>query len=206
MKKNTLYLGSKSLSRQELLKQAHISFTLVNQDVNESVCDWNLSLPEVVQNIAIYKMQHTILPDGDDEGDICFVLTADTLSQDPNGSIAGKPKDRADAIRMLRQAQEGYMKTGTAFCLDKKIWHEGKWHKHERIIEYVEGRYIFNVPNNWIDTYLDTSDRYSMSSGALTIEEYGILFFKEVQGSFTAVVGLPMYELRQALEKIGFFL
>lgn len=202
---NILSLGSKSVSRKELLTQAHIPFIIVEQDADEAQCDWTLPLPQVVHNIARFKMKHLILPDGKKDDEICFVLTADTLSQDSQGNIAGKPVNRADAVRMLKNAQQGYMKTGTAFCLDKKIWREQRWYTVHRIQKYVEGEYIFHVPDTWIDTYLDQSERYSISAGALTVEEYGILFLKEVRGSFSAIMGLPMYELRQALELIGFF-
>ena len=74
-----LYLGSTSKSRQRLLKEASIPFQLVGQSVDETLCDWNRPLSQLVETIAIYKMEHIILPDGKKEGDYCFVLTADTL-------------------------------------------------------------------------------------------------------------------------------
>src|SRR5579863_6185861 len=94
----TLYFGSKSEPRKMLLEEARIPFTVVSQNADESQCDWGLPLPQLVLSIAIYKMQHVILPDGMHEGDICFVLTADTMSHDKMGTIHGKPVDRVDAI------------------------------------------------------------------------------------------------------------
>lgn len=200
-----LYLGSKSPSRQELLKQAYIPFALVGQDADETQCDWNLPLEQVVTQIALYKMEHVVLPVGKEENAICFVLTADTLSLEPNGKVSGKPIDREDAIAKIKAAQKGWMRTATAFCLDKKVWKNSQWHLEERIQQWVAAEYVFHVPDEWIDIYLDQEERSAQASGAIAIEYFGIFFFKEIRGSFSTIVGLPMYELREALERIGFF-
>lgn len=118
MKQNILLLASSSASRQQLLREVHIPFKLVTQTADETKCDWNLPLQDVVQTIARYKMTHVLLPQGS-EGEVCYVVTADTLSVDSRGIISGKPQDRADAIKKIKAARNG-MYTGTAFCLDKK--------------------------------------------------------------------------------------
>ena len=77
-----------------------------------------------VLSIALYKMQHVILPDGKHEGDRCFVLTADTMSHDKMGVVHGKPVDRADAIAKIKATAAGsFLCTG--FCLDRKVWKNG---------------------------------------------------------------------------------
>jgi predicted house-cleaning NTP pyrophosphatase (Maf/HAM1 superfamily) len=68
----------------------------------------------------------------------------------------------------------------------------------------VTADYVFDVPDAWLDIYLEKS-RGLVASGAIAIEEFGSQFLKTVHGSYTTIVGLPMYELREALEKIGFF-
>ena len=75
MPKNVLYFGSKSQSRRMLLEESQIPFVVVGQDANESECDWGLPLPQLVLSIALHKMDHVILPDGNDEGDICYVFS-----------------------------------------------------------------------------------------------------------------------------------
>ena len=140
--KKKLFLGSKSHSRQELLKQANILFQLVDQDADETVCDWNRPFDEIVKTIALYKMEHVVLPAGEN-CDVCFVLTADTMTCNADGSINGKPVDRDDAMRMIKSASAGTI-TGTAFCLDKKIWRNGAWHTEQRIQRYAEGTCLFD--------------------------------------------------------------
>lgn len=198
-----LFLGSKSQSRQQLLSEAKIPFSLVSQDANETACDWTLPLVQLVEQIALYKMQHVQLPAGKKEGEYCFVLTADTLSQDTDGKINGKPVDTTDAIEKIKAARAG-SRLCTSFCLDKRTWHSGAWVIDKRIQKVVLSEYIFNIPDTWIDLYLKNSLGLS-ASNAIAVEGFGAQFLQIVHGSYTTIVGLPMYELRQALEEFGFF-
>lgn len=197
----TLYLGSSSQSRQMLLREAHIPFILVNQSADETKCDWGMSLQQVVEHIALYKMEHVILPQGK-EGEIGFVLTADTLTENAAGKLEGKPVDRQDAIEKLKSSRNG-VRTGTAFCLERRIYKDGAWHLDVHVLKYVEASYRFNVPNEAIDFYLDNVP--VVGSGAIAIEGFGNQFLEKIDGSYSAVVGLPMFELRSELARLGFF-
>ncbi len=198
---NILLLGSKSASRQMLLKQMNIPFVLIDQNADETICDWTLPFEQVVSSIARYKMKQVIMPAIDKQE--LFVLTADTLSQTLDGTISGKPTCREDAIAKLKAARKG-MRTGTTFCLEKRIYTFEQWQTIDRIEQFVDAHYKFVVPDNWIDRYLENSSSFA-SSGAIAIEEYGSQFLESVDGSYTTIIGLPLYELRLALEKIGFF-
>lgn len=200
MHKPVLYLGSSSHSRQLLLREARIPFTLVAQSADESQCDWGLSLQQVVTSIALYKMEHVILPAGQ-EGEVCFVLTADTLTENAAGKLEGKPTDRQDAIEKLRSSREG-VRTGTAFCLQRRVYKNDAWKVDKHIVRYVQASYIFNVPDEMIDFYLDHVP--VVGSGAIAIEGFGNQFLERIDGSYSAVVGLPMYELRSSLLELGF--
>ncbi len=199
----TLFLASSSQSRQLLLKESKIPFQLVRQDADESQYDRELSLQGVVEHIAQFKMDHAILPAGNKEGDICFVLTADTLSQDLDGTIHGKPADRADAIEKIKAARRG-AKLCTAFCLDRKVWRNNTWQIDKRIERSVFAEYTFVIPDAWIENYLNNV-AFQGCSNAIAVEGYGWQFLKEVRGSYTSIMGLPVFEVREALEEIGFF-
>jgi septum formation protein len=199
---NILLVGSKSPSRQMLLRSAQIPFVLVEQDADESLCDWALPLPQIVMHIARFKMESLQLPAGKD-GQVCFVLTADTLAQDKDGTVQGKPADHDDAIAKIKSARDG-SNLCTAFCLDKKIWQQGQWKLVERIEQVVHAEYLFAIPDEWIDIYLEKSIALN-TAGAVTVEAFGNQFLKMVHGSYSAIIGLPLFELREALEKLGFF-
>jgi len=199
---NVLLLASKSKARQQLLTEAQIPFEVIEQDVEEKDCDWGLPLVQLVEQIALHKMNHVMLP-ACQEGAVLYVLTADTLSQDPDGTIQGKPVDRQDAIAKIKTARNG-ARLATGFCLDRKIYEDDQWKIDRRIVHTITADYIFDVPDNWIERYLDNSQVYS-SSNAIGVEGYGGQFLKQVIGSYSTIVGLPMYELRQALDELGFF-
>ncbi len=199
----TLYFGSKSQPRRTLLEEAQIPFIVVDQDADESQCDWGLPLQQLVLSIALYKMQHVILPDGKYEGDICFVLTADTMSHDKTGKIHGKPIDRDDAISKIKAARDGSFLC-TAFCLDKKIWQSGKWEIQERVADIVSAEFIYYVADKWIDYYLERTPFLDVSGG-IAVENFGNQFLKTINGSYSTVIGLPLFEIRQALEELGFY-
>lgn len=200
--KHTLLLGSKSPSRQMLLNEARIPFTLVEQDADETKCDWGLALPQIVTDIACHKMEHVQLPIGQQDS-ICFVLTADTLSQDKDGMVQGKPVDRTDAIAKIKVARTG-SRLCTAFCLDKKVWHADSWATERRIERVVSSEYQFILPDEWVDIYFEKSMGLN-TAGAIAVEGFGAQFLRILHGSYTAIVGLPMFELREALQEIGFF-
>jgi len=203
MNNKVLYFGSKSQSRRMLLEESQIPFVVVEQDANESLCDWTLPLPQLVLTIALYKMQHVVLPSGCYEGDICFVLTADTMSHDKMGKIHGKPVDRTDATEKIKAAAQGsFLCTG--FCVDKKIWRSGAWHIEDRVANVVLAEFLFIVPEEWIDVYLEKTPFLDVSGG-IAVEKYGNQFLKTVSGSYSTIIGLPLFEVRQALEKLGFF-
>ncbi|HEV2601961.1 MAG TPA: Maf family protein [Candidatus Babeliales bacterium] len=197
-----LFLGSSSASRQQLLKEVGIQFTLLKQTADEAQCDWGQTLQKVVESIALFKMQHVIMPVGK-EGDIAFVLTADTLGQDSKGHINGKPTSKEHAIELIQEARAG-MSTGTAFCLEKKEYKNQQWHTVARIVRYVQAQYQFIIPDEWMDYYFSHCNALQVS-GAIAIEGVGSLFLREMHGSYTTVMGLPVFELRESLVDIGFF-
>jgi len=185
-----------------LLKEALIPFEVIGHSADEEKVDRALPFKELLKEIARYKMEHVTLLDGK-EGDVVFVLTADSMGHDKDGVVHGKPKDREDALRKIKTLSEKST-TATAFCLDRKIFKEGRWHVDKRIERCVEAYYKFNIPAHWVDRYLEHSWAL-IASGAIAVELYGTQFLEWVEGSCSTIVGLPMFEVREALEEVGFF-
>lgn len=198
-----LLLGSSSASRAFLLREAHIPFQVIKQSADETKCDWTQPLPQLVATIARYKMEHLSVPAGTHQGQLCYVLTADTLSQDQTGAVHGKPTDKQDAIAKIQLARLGTSTLATAFCLDKKEWKDDSWSLVQRVEQVVSAQYTFQLPDEWMDEYFKNSVGLK-ASNAIAIEGFGSQFVRSVDGSYTAIIGLPLFELRCALEKIGF--
>ncbi len=200
---NILYLASKSPSRRYLLTEACIPFESIAQESSEDIGEWGTSLQDTVSAIALHKMERVVLPQGDEE-DSMFILTADTMTQDRQGVIHGKPVDRADAYAKVG-ALRGGATTCTAFCLDKKIFRNGVWSTEQRHRQAVSATCIFDVPDECISVYFERQPLALQAAGALAIEGFGLVFLKEVHGSYSTIMGLPLYELRQALVDLRFF-
>ncbi len=202
--KHTLYLASSSAARQQLLKDAQIPYILVQQSADESQCDWNLPWQKVIERIALYKMDHVLLPQEAQSVSPCYVLTADTMGVDIDGVIHGKPVDKEDAIKKIKALRRGG-ECGTAFCLDRKKFKNGTWLVEERIMQFVSATYTFDMGDEWIEHYFKAVPQYLKIAGAITIEGYGAQFLKTINGSYTTVLGLPLCQVRLALQKLGFF-
>lgn len=198
-----LLLASKSYSRRLLLEESKIPFKVIEQDANETHGDWSLPLEQLVMDIARMKMAHAQMPFGQ-EGDICFVVTADTLTQDITGTVHGKPLDYNDAVKKIRALRAG-ARIATAFCLEKKVFKHDQWQTIEKRENVVFGSCFFEIEDEWIDYYLKHEPLALQCAGAMAIEKFGGQFLKSLEGSYTAIMGLPVFELRQALYQLGFF-
>ncbi len=201
--KNILLFASKSAPRRELLQKTQIPFTIIEQNADESQCDWALPFPQLLASIALHKMHQVILPEGK-EGEHCFVLTVDTMLQAQDGTILGKPSCKEAAIKMIQASRDGGV-VASAFCLDKKIFNNGSWIVDQRIQKYVSANYILDFPDSWLEKYFEEYPEYLNIAGALNIEEYGMQFVKTINGSYSTAIGLPLYELRESLESLDFF-
>jgi septum formation protein len=193
--KNIVYLGSKSLSRQKLLADSLIPFLLVSQDADEQVCSLDGSLEGLVTAIALQKMEHTIIPDTLEES---FVLTADTMVKDSQGRIFGKPSDHDDAVTMIKSARNG-MRLATAFCLEHRLGFV-----INRVVRVCVAEYVIDVPDCWIDWTIENSIGMQCAGG-FAMEGIGLQFLKHLNGSFSNLMGLPLYELRNELFAMKFF-
>ena len=200
---HVLYIASNSASRKRLLEEAGIPFLVIHQDADERSITTNQPFSDIVMQIAKLKMRHAQIPAGKQEGDICFVLTADTLGLTKTGRVLCKPVDRHDAVNMLRDARPGTL-TATGFCLRKMQWQNGAWVVLQQVLDYDQAESIFDVPDIFIDFYLDAIPFLSVT-GAVSIEGVGGQFLQSVDGSYETIVGLPMFKIRQALFDCGFY-
>jgi septum formation protein len=200
----TLYLGSNSATRKKLLTEMGISFQIVGHQADEEACGWDMPLEKLVETIAFAKMEHVIIPQNVDKNKRIFVLTADSLCADARGKLHGKPENKEDAIAKIK-ALRGRGKVATAFCLEKKKFHGNTWKNEQSFLKVVTAQYEFDLPDEWIERYLEHVPCYLQISGGITIDGYGAQFLKSINGSYSTILGLPVFEVREALEKIGFY-
>ena len=120
------------------------------------------------------------------------VLGADTVVG-LNGEIFLKPKDEADARRMLRTLSGQTHAVITGVCIK---WAEGEQLFAEETLVTFE-----TLNEDLISRYLE-SGLYLGKAGAYGIQD-GFPLVKEIKGSYTNVVGLPMEQVQKALTEVG---
>lgn len=124
-----------------------------------------------------------------------WVLAADTLVLH-QGDVLEKPADREDAIDMLERLSGGRHEVITAFTW---LHRAGS----ERVTRVVEARVEFaHLDDSAIRRYVDTGEPFD-KAGGYGIQDIGSAFVRSVEGSYFAVVGLPVCEVVESLRELG---
>jgi septum formation protein len=124
-----------------------------------------------------------------------WVIAADTIVY-INSSILGKPKNRDEALEMLRRlsGQEHWVLTGfSVHLLAKRIGDNGT------VRTAVKVKTLSPVEMEW---YIQTGEPFD-KAGGYAIQGIGSFMIEWIHGSYTNVVGLPLCELIQMLERLG---
>ena len=196
-----VYLASKSPRREELLRQLGVEFTALrvreapgrDRDVDEGARDAEPAL-HYVERIARTKaavgwqrmLQRGLPPRP--------VLAADTEVV-LDGSIFGKPKDAADAARMLAllSHRTHQVLTAVALCWDQQI-----------VAEIVTSSVTLReLRSDEIERYVASGEPFD-KAGAYAVQGRAASFVSRIEGSYSGVMGLPLYETAQALAGLGF--
>lgn len=182
----TVVLASKSPRRQELLKGMGVKFVTLTKETREDY-------PEMpFEKVPEYLSRQKSLAFADDELPEGFLLiTADTVVIAEN-EILGKPKDRADAIRMMHilSGKSHHVVTGVTVRSKDKI---------ETFSANSEVTFA-PLDKEEMAYYVDQYKPYD-KAGAYGIQEWiGYVGISGLQGSFYNVMGLPTRMLYQTLK------
>ncbi len=184
-----LVLASASPRRMELLRQIGVSFTVVEHQVDETARAGELP-QDYVQRLALEKarsaqalLTESALP----------VLGADTIVVCA-GRILGKPRDREDALRMwqLLSDTEHQVYSAVALCQGERA--EGRMSCTQVRFRALSAQ---DCERYW------ASGEPAGKAGAYAIQGLGALFVQSMTGSYTGVVGLPLFETAQLLAAFG---
>ncbi|URM28216.1 Maf-like protein [Pseudomonas frederiksbergensis] len=185
-----LYLASGSPRRRELLTQIGVSFSVISADIDET------PLPEespsaYVERLARGKAEaghRTVVSDAD----FC-VLGADTAVV-LDGKILGKPVDEADACAMLMLLSGCEHEVLTAIAV-----RDGKRCESLVVRSLVRFRHI---DRDEAAAYWASGEPRD-KAGGYGIQGLGAVFVAGLNGSYSAVVGLPLCETFELLGHFG---
>lgn len=181
-----LILASSSPRRRELLTALGLTFETSDADVDESpLCDE--SAEDMVIRLAIAKAM-AIAVDNDD-----VVLAADTAVA-VAATIFGKPRDEAAAIDMLNRLSGTSHRVVTGVA----VRHRGRV---STVLSSTEVRFRDLGPDE-ARRYWQTGEPRG-KAGAYAIQGRGGAFVEAIMGSYTGVVGLPVFETAELLRRTG---
>ncbi len=184
-----IILASASPRRVELLVSAGIRFDAVPGDIEE------IRLPEETPEQHVLRLAREKALDVAQKAEGRFFIGADTIVL-CDGEIMGKPKDSADAERMLRKLSDNTHEVITGFAVYDK-------EKNESIEDAVKTLVFFKpLCREEIRAYIDTGCPFD-KAGAYAIQGGAAYMIRKIEGSYTNVVGLPLCEVVEALQKIG---
>jgi septum formation protein len=184
-----IVLASASPRRRELLNKTGLKFTVDPSDYPENL-NRDLAAGELVKEISLGKARRVASKHPD-----CLVIAADTLGV-VRGKVLGKPRDQAEARRMLAFLSNKSHRVITGFTiLDTET--------NRTITRSIETRvYIKNLTSEEIDNYVAISESLD-KAGAYAIQGLGALIVEKIKGDYYNVMGLPLCALTEALKDFG---
>ncbi|MCR5233257.1 MAG: Maf family protein [Lachnospiraceae bacterium] len=195
-------LGSASPRRRDILTRAGIEYEVIVSDVEEAVSKTDPA--EVVEELSGQKAedvwdkavklysakQDDINAYSEDE---LLVIGADTIVA-LDGLIYGKPKDRQDAIRMLKNlsGRTHQVYTGVTVIIGG------------RRISFAAATdvSVYEVSDKEIERYVDSGEPMD-KAGAYAIQGGFARYIKEIRGEYNNVVGFPIARLIYELKRLG---
>lgn len=183
-----LVLASASPRRKELLNQIGVQFSVKATDICEAVRPGETA-KVYVKRLAIEKARAAF----SDCSLGTAVLGADTTVV-LDGNIIGKPQNKADAIDILMDlsGKTHQVITSVAIVSDEQT-----------LSVVVETNVTFRTLSmEECDTYWNTGEPLD-KAGSYGIQGFGAVFVDRIEGSYSAVVGLPLAETAELLQVIG---
>lgn len=182
-----IILASASPRRKELLSQIGITFEIIKAEKEEHITS---SIPtEVVKELSMQKAKEVAA-----KCDSSIIIGADTIVA-MEGQILGKPKDRADAMRMLRllQGKKHQVITGVTVLLGST-----------KTLSFAEVTDVSLYPmtDAQIERYIATGEPMD-KAGAYGIQGRFAAYVRGIEGDYNNVVGLPIGRLYQEVLSVG---
>lgn len=182
-------LASKSPRRKELLSLITKDFEVIVSHADEKV-EEDLSPEEKVKAIATQKAKDVfdmIKQDKNLQNEDFVVIGCDTIVV-LDEVIYGKPKDREDAIRMLKLFSDNTHEVMSGLCM---IFYEnGK--VSQKIGCDISKVHVKQLSDEEIEAWLDTGNAWD-KAGAYAIQQEFAVHIDKIEGNFVSVMGLPVY-------------
>lgn len=196
---NFIYLASQSPRRAQLLEQLGVRFELLLPDANEDAEGLEVALKneapsQYVARVTALKLDAAVARLRRRGLPLAPVLCADTTVAQGR-IIYGKPEDALDAERMLRGLSGKTHRVLTAVALQK-----GKI--RSQVLSASQVRFA-PMTMAQIRSYAATGEPMG-KAGAYAVQGKAAAHIAHISGSYSGIMGLPMFETAQMLRTLGF--
>ncbi|HEZ5976748.1 TPA: septum formation inhibitor Maf [Neisseria meningitidis] len=192
---NTLYLGSNSPRRMEILTQLGYQVVKLPANIDETVRQ-NEDPARYVQRMAAEKNQTALALFLETNGAMPDfpLITADTCVVS-DGIILGKPRSQAEAATFLNLLSGTGHTVLTAVCIHYRGNAENR---------VQTNRVVFKpLSSEEISAYVQSGEPMD-KAGAYAVQGIGSIFIQSIEGSFSGIMGLPVYETVSMLQDLGY--
>lgn len=184
-----LILASASPRRKELLAKTGLSFDIIPAKGEETITK---TIPaEVVMELSLQKAKEI----ADMQTEDCIIIGADTIVA-KGDTIMGKPKDEADAFRMLDMISDDCHQVYTGVTIIRT----GEQAETLTFAEKTDV-YLYPISEKDIWAYIESGDPMD-KAGAYGIQGDFAVHVKGIEGDYYNVVGLPIGRVYQELKKM----
>lgn len=185
-----LYLASASPRRSELLRQLGVEIRVTPAEVDEAIRPGEVA-DAYVTRLALEKSRAALRTL---EAADAPVLAADTAVV-VDDLILGKPRDAADAMRMLNllSGRGHEVLTSVAVCDSAR---------ESVVVNRTDVRFRSLEPDE-IAAYWQSGEPAG-KAGGYAIQGMGAIFIEEIRGSYSGVMGLPLFETARLLRDFGY--
>jgi len=184
-----LILASATPRRIEILKLMGLDFDIMPGNIDETFRPEETPREHVLR-LSEEKALSVALRHPD-----AWILGADTVVV-VAGEILGKPRSPEEATKMLEKLSDRAHEVLTGFCITRP-------NRGVRIREVVESAVLFRkIAPDEMAWYTGTKEPYD-KAGAYAVQGMGGCFIREIRGSFSNVVGLPLCEVVDALKRVA---
>ncbi len=187
--KNAIVLASESTRRVDILRTLGVSFSIMPPGIDERRRAYE-SPKDYVLRMSYEKAQKVgdLFPDK-------WIIGADTVVVH-KGKLLGKPKTDEEAVAMLQRLRATWHKVYTGYCISNA----SKQIVYQDVAETKV--FIKDLTDDEIAKYVGTSEPLD-KAGSYAVQGKGGYMVKEIKGSYTNVVGLPICEITDALLSLG---
>lgn len=192
----TLILGSSSPRRHELISYIDCNVETLSPPFDEST----ITDPDPQRLVCLLAQgkASSILQLHDLDGLAKKILiTSDTVVYH-EGKILGKPTDKEDAVAMLKSMSGKTHQVYT--CVNFSYLHKNESLEHRKIVVTSDVSFA-ELSDEEIESYTSTTEPYD-KAGSYAVQGRGCFMIKEIKGSHTNVMGLPLAETIAELKKI----